>query len=245
MRRLTVAASRKDEIVRKLRARRPWYHKIDLGHGVSTRFEDDEYDPVYDRTARKKLERLGAHMPEDLTGQTVLDVGCCNGLFSVFALERGAKSVVGIDDQPDYIDLSNLIIRDALECEDFEGVPLSVYEYRPANRFDHVILYGVLYHLLDPYYVLYRLRSMVGGTLYLHTYLYSEAGEEHLTKLLYTPHLRAYNNLVHGINVIRAMLDYIGFDIGQEEVADDQVYLTATLRPDYSPPKYAFAERRP
>ena len=63
-----------------------WYHTLDLGHGIRT--------PGVDDTPRK-LETL--HMPDDLQGQSVLDVGAWDGFFSFEAERRGARDVLATD----------------------------------------------------------------------------------------------------------------------------------------------------
>src|ERR671934_3136918 len=57
-----------------------WFHRIDLGHGVITPGDDD---------TPAKLATLG--FPEDLRGQTVLDIGAWDGFFSFEAERRGAS----------------------------------------------------------------------------------------------------------------------------------------------------------
>ena len=63
-----------------------WFHSIDLGGGVVT--------PGRDRS-EQKLARLG--LPQDLSGQRVLDVGAYDGFFSFAAECRGAEHVLAVD----------------------------------------------------------------------------------------------------------------------------------------------------
>ena len=63
-----------------------WWHRIDLGNGIIT--------PGIDST----LERLKTlHMPDDLHGKNVLDIGAWDGFFSFEAKRRGASRVLAID----------------------------------------------------------------------------------------------------------------------------------------------------
>src|SRR2546428_13704590 len=64
-----------------------WFHRIDLGDGVVTPGEDD---------TREKLKTL--HLPQDLRGTTVLDIGAWDGFFSFEAERRGARRVLATDD---------------------------------------------------------------------------------------------------------------------------------------------------
>src|SRR5687768_7508966 len=63
-----------------------WYHRMDLGYGVST-------DGVNDPAAR--LSRL--HLPARLDGLTVCNVGAWEGFYSFEAERRGAARVVATD----------------------------------------------------------------------------------------------------------------------------------------------------
>ena len=71
-----------EEDIRKLIAREDFrYQKIELPYGMSTGGKD--------RSATAK-----AIFPDDLTGKTVLDVGCRYGYFCFEALKRGASRAV-------------------------------------------------------------------------------------------------------------------------------------------------------
>jgi tRNA (mo5U34)-methyltransferase len=62
-----------------------WYHTIDLGHGLVT---PGDYD------IRPALPEF--HIPADLTGKKVLDVGAGTGFFS-FEFEKRGASVTAVD----------------------------------------------------------------------------------------------------------------------------------------------------
>src|SRR4029453_15582841 len=65
---------------------REWFHRIDLGGGLVT--------PGIDDSPRKLA---GIHMPADLTGKTVLDIGSYDGFFAFEAERRGAARVLATD----------------------------------------------------------------------------------------------------------------------------------------------------
>ena len=219
VRKLHVKPEYRQKVAAGIEIRRPWYHKIDLGPGLSTRFSDDGFDS-YDVAAERKWGYLSTQLPTDLTGHTVLDVGCCNGFFSIQALQRGAKAVVGIDNDPRYVEMTQFIINDALQVSQFSVIEDSIFTYVPEKPFDHVICYGVFYHILDPFYALFRLRSFIDkGILYFPaersilmlrpipawpgTYIYlTSEGKENLSELAYTPHLGIANNWRHSVSNI-------------------------------------------
>src|SRR2546423_15271821 len=63
-----------------------WYHTIDLGQGVVTRGVDN---------SPERLARV--HLPSDLSGCSVLDIGAWDGFFSFEAERRHASRVVATD----------------------------------------------------------------------------------------------------------------------------------------------------
>lgn len=117
-----------------------WFHNLDL-RGVRTapnHFLGD-YPSV-------KFSGFAHALPEDMTGRTVLDVGCNAGFYSLEMKRRGASRVVGIDTEDMYLAQARFAaeVNDA----DIEFHKLSVYEVgQLGERFDFVIFMGVLYHL--------------------------------------------------------------------------------------------------
>ena len=158
------AAARSDdqrELSRRIAALAPWFHNIDL-NGTPT--APDHFLGNY---PADKFARFATIFPEDLTGKTVLDIGCNAGFYSVEALRRGAARVVGIDSDDRYLAQAAL----ATEALGFTGVEfrnLSVYDVAAlGEKFDLVIFMGVLYHLRHPLLALDLIREHVAGELML------------------------------------------------------------------------------
>ena len=103
-----------------------------------------------------------AHVvPEDMSGQTVLDIGCNGGFYAIEMARRGAD-VVAIDSDPRYLAQAKL----AAEVEEarVELQNLSVYEVaRLGRRFDFVVFMGVFYHLRHPLLALDLIWEHVAG----------------------------------------------------------------------------------
>ena len=97
----------RDEIARCAAALGPWFHNIDLG-GVQT--APDHFLGDYPAI---KWQRFAHAIPEDLSGKTVLDIGCNGGFYSLEMKRRGAARVVAIDHDEDYLAASELRRRDA------------------------------------------------------------------------------------------------------------------------------------
>ena len=117
-----------------------WYHSIELRPGIVTPGRAAE---------RNVLPYLG--IPDDLSGVSVLDIGCWDGFFSFECERRGAKRVVAAD-------IWETFGRDAFDFaraelgSSVEPAQASVYDLPDLldQRFDLVLFLGVLYHLKHP-----------------------------------------------------------------------------------------------
>ncbi|MFT8243781.1 TIGR04290 family methyltransferase [Roseomonas sp. BN140053] len=138
----------------------PWFHNLDL-RGVRTapgHFLGD-YPAV-------KFRGFESVLPADLTGKTVLDIGCNGGFYSMEMKRRGAARVLGVDFDEDYLAQA----RFAAEVEglEIEFRQLSVYDVaKLGERFDLVVFMGVLYHLRHPLLALDLIQEHVAGDLLL------------------------------------------------------------------------------
>ncbi len=147
-----------EEIRRRIEALGPWFHNIELG-GVRTAPEHFLGD--YPRLKWRKFESA---IPADLSGRSVLDIGCNAGFYAMEMKRRGAARVVGIDSDEAYLAQA----RFAAEVEglDIEYRRLSVYDVGLlGERFDVVLFMGVLYHLRHPLLALDLLREEAVGDL--------------------------------------------------------------------------------
>ena len=147
----------------RVRALAPWFHNIDLGGGVQT--APDHFLGDY---PADKFARFADVVPADLSGKSVLDVGCNAGFYSVEMKRRGAARVVGIDSDERYLAQARL----AAEALGFAGSvefrKLSVYDVAAlGERFDLVVFMGVLYHLRHPLLALDLIREHVARDLLL------------------------------------------------------------------------------
>jgi tRNA (mo5U34)-methyltransferase len=131
-----------DEIRQRVTALGPWFHNLDLC-GVATapgHFLGD-YPQV-------KWSRFANAIP-DVTGKSVLDIGCNAGFYSLEMKRRGASRVLGIDFDEDYLAQARFAAE--VRGADIEFRRLSVYDVGAlGERFDVVIFMGVLYHLRHP-----------------------------------------------------------------------------------------------
>jgi tRNA (mo5U34)-methyltransferase len=133
-----------DEIRRKAEALGPWFHNIELRGGVWTapnHFLND-YPNV-------KWRRFAHAIPADLSGRTVLDIGCNGGFYSIEMKRRGADRVLGLDVDERYLQQARFAAE--VTGQDIEFRQMSVYDVAAlGERFDIVLFMGVLYHLRHP-----------------------------------------------------------------------------------------------
>jgi tRNA (mo5U34)-methyltransferase len=118
----------------------------------------------------KKWARLAPHLG-NLTGQTVLDVGCNNGWYMQQLRESGAARVVGLD--PVGLNWFQWQFLQKLRPDAGQEFYLLGIEDVPALaiKFDTILSLGVLYHHRSPLQQLIDLREGLnpGGTLFLET----------------------------------------------------------------------------
>jgi tRNA (mo5U34)-methyltransferase len=150
----------RDEIEARARQLGEWFHNIDLG-GVKT--APNHFLGDYPRV---KWERFAAAIPADLSGRTVLDIGCNGGFYSIEMKRRGAARVVGIDFDAGYLDQARFAA--AMCGAEVEFHQLSVYDVAAlGERFDVVLFMGVLYHLRHPLLALDLIREHVAKDLFV------------------------------------------------------------------------------
>lgn len=131
------------ELEQRIRELGPWFHNMELG-GVRT--APDHFLGDYPML---KWKGFAGAIPADLTGKTVLDIGCNGGFYSMEMKRRGAARVVGVDFDDRYLAQA----RFAAEVSglDIEFRQLSVYDVAAlGEQFDVVLFMGVLYHLRHP-----------------------------------------------------------------------------------------------
>lgn len=147
-------AARSPVLERRIRALGPWFHNLVLD-GIAT--APDHFLGDY---PAHKFRRFAGALPSDLTGKTVLDVGCNAGFYAFEMKRRGAAHVVAVDPDPRYLAQARLAAE--VLGHDIELRELDVYRVAELGaRFDLVIFMGVLYHLRHPLLALDRLYDHV------------------------------------------------------------------------------------
>ena len=134
---------RRSQVEQRVRELGDWFHNLDL-NGVRTAPNHflGEFPLV-------KWNSFRQNIPDDLTGLSVLDIGCNGGFYSLEMKRRGADRVVGIDFDDHYLNQAKFAA--SVVGADVEFRKLSVYDVGALReRFDFVLFLGVLYHLRHP-----------------------------------------------------------------------------------------------
>lgn len=126
-----------------------WWHTIDLPDGITTPGRVD-----YRGEAGKRFM-----LPEDLTGKSVLDLGCWDGFWAIEAKKRGAAEVVAMDRCREQLENSKLALGAyGIEyyCSGDLDFPMGMGW---KEGFDIVLFFGILYHLKNPTMGLWNARN--------------------------------------------------------------------------------------
>jgi tRNA (mo5U34)-methyltransferase len=148
-----------EEIQRRIHELGDWFQNMSLG-GVQTAPQHflGDYPAC-------KWKGFAHAIPTDLTGKTVLDIGCNAGFYSLEMKRRGAARVVAIDSDPAYLAQARFAAE--VNGVDIEFRELDVYQVaKLREKFDLVLFMGVLYHLRHPLLALDLLwEHVVGDTM--------------------------------------------------------------------------------
>jgi SAM-dependent methyltransferase len=96
----------------------------------------------------------------DLSGATVLDIGCGTGRFSIECAKRGAARVVGIDFAPSMIEFSRRVAREMGVSETCEFIADDFVSHRFADKFDVVLAMGLFDYVEHPEPVFSKIGSI-------------------------------------------------------------------------------------
>ena len=109
-----------------------------------------------------KWKHIAPALPADLSGASVLDIGCNGGFYSIELKRRGASRVLGVDVDDRYLEQARFASQTL--GLDIEFAKCSVYDVDSIpGKFDFVLFMGVFYHLRYPLFALDKVIKKVGG----------------------------------------------------------------------------------
>ncbi|HVX65045.1 MAG TPA: DUF1698 domain-containing protein [Bryobacteraceae bacterium] len=139
-----------------------WYQHFELPGGVWT---GDGSEPGY--LPERRWELFAPYVPEDLSGKSVLDLGGNAGYFSIQMKLRGAARCVLVDPYQEFLRQAEFAARQFQVDIDLVGEDVHTYCLTTDERFDYVLLLGLLYHLKYPGLVLDRAAEMTRKRMYI------------------------------------------------------------------------------
>jgi tRNA (mo5U34)-methyltransferase len=153
-----------DAIGRQITSLAPWFHNLHLPSGHQTAPDH----PLGDFPAFK-WAAMSPHLPSDMTGLRVLDIGCNAGFYSFQLAARGAQ-VLAFDSDEHYLAQARWAAEHLDPERRIAFRRMHVYDLADiGERFDIVLFLGVLYHLRYPLLALDLVAERTAGTLVLQT----------------------------------------------------------------------------
>lgn len=158
---------------------------------------------------------FGAEVPEDLSGQRVLDVGSNAGYDPFMFRQRGAAYVLGCEPF-EFFEQARFLESVYRTGADIQRIGWQQLDPHVHGSFELVHCHGVLYHEPDPIGLLARLWEMTapGGTLFFGSMMHADPTLAELVR--FVP--RAYYGdgtwwFVPGRLALRSMVESVGFEI--------------------------------
>lgn len=156
--------SRNNSYTEEAESLAPWFHNLHLPDGTQT--APDHFLGDFPAYKWKEVKNL---IPADLSGWSVLDVGCNAGFYSFKLAERGA-SVTGIDLDPHYLKQAQWAAEKFGLHHKITFRQMQVYDLaHTTEKYDLVWFMGVLYHLRYPLLGLDILANKVKKMMVLQT----------------------------------------------------------------------------
>jgi len=128
-----------------------WYQSIPLADNITTPGETGQSE-------QKKIEMM--QLPNDLSGMTVLDIGCNEGFFSFEAEKRGADRIVATDKGLAAQEKFRLVKRILGSKVEFAAIDLFDMDVAVVGKFDIVLFLAVFHHVRYPMLALDRLYQL-------------------------------------------------------------------------------------
>jgi SAM-dependent methyltransferase len=232
-----------------------WFHTFCLNGPVHL------YTPGVARDHRYRIP----HLPDDFSGQRVLDVGTFDGFYAFLAEARSASRVVAVDNEQ-----YRVWVRDrwGIELRGGEGFDAirellgSAVEYRRLDafeldslheRFDIIFCFGILHRVENPLGLLRVLRRRLapGGRVLLETYGVADPELERNAGLRVCEPGEVYvhDDFVYwgfgaeSLRRLAVLAGFAGFELGEAPVIDGHPRIVGTLRGD--PPRMSPGKRQP
>jgi tRNA (mo5U34)-methyltransferase len=160
------ASQDREAVQREVEALGWWYHHFELPSGVWT---GDGEPPAYDPIERWEL--IEPHLPNDLEGKSVLDVGGNSGYFSLRMKQRGAGRCLMVEPVVEFVEQANFVFSQFEVDVEVVNEDVHAFCLTTSERFDYVLFLGLFYHLKYPVLVLDRLAEMTKELIFFNSHI--------------------------------------------------------------------------
>jgi 2-polyprenyl-3-methyl-5-hydroxy-6-metoxy-1,4-benzoquinol methylase len=140
-------------------------------HSFDDIYRDDKPGlmSILNRTLRASVRirfDLAFEMFGDLTGKSVLDIGCGSGRYVFEAVRRGASRILGIDAAAGAIDMAAMTASELGVGDRVEFSQTNFLDFAATQKFDIVLAVGYFDYIFDPVTHLKRMIELSDGIVY-------------------------------------------------------------------------------
>ena len=142
-----------------------YVHDFDSIYGHN--HERSKIGKIADKIFRKSMYerfRMTLEFINDKNLNTILDVGCGTGIYSLEYLKMG-KDIVGIDLAKNMVDLSNAVSKEHFPNGKFEFIKGDYLSYEFDTKFDVAVLMGLFDYIKDAGSLLAKLKVDTKGMI--------------------------------------------------------------------------------
>lgn len=147
-----------------------WYQSIPLGDGTTTAGETGDAE-------RDKIAMLD--LPDDLSGKSVLDIGCSEGFYSFEFESRGASQILAVDNHADACRKFRLIHELRASQVELKEIDFFQLNREEIGQHDFVLFLAVLHHARHPLLAIDHLYDLTREVTFIeYVEALPESGEE-------------------------------------------------------------------
>lgn len=150
---------------------REWFYPFPLPSGKTTpTYDGGRLNQVHETRLQMMDSALGPLLGDSLAGQSVVDLACHQGYFSLTMAARGADRVLGVDARPEHIADATLMAELGGHSQ-FEGRVSDIHALDTAamGAFDVVLMLGLIYHLENPVGAIRTAHALTGRVCLIET----------------------------------------------------------------------------
>ena len=186
----------------------PWFHNIEIFEGVFTREINPMQGPQPINHPLSRWEGLKPHIPTDMSGLNILDVGSADGFFSVEFAKRGAH-VLAVDSWKAMLDRVDFLAETMeldIKTRMMQGEYLEL-----EGSLDIIFNLGLLYHSQHPLLLLENLSKIDCNTMYLESTITQGKG----SFMYFKPPQEGVHDIPKWFpteNCVKDMLNFVGYE---------------------------------